>query len=184
MIQNNNFLFVIILSLLSCCGKEDSVHKKSNILKNEIHNAVDSISDNLPDPYNDYLYTVTYQKNDGKNYIKISIAEYFNKDSVFMYEVYNEHLLIFYSKNFFEKNFAKLDTVGLKQYNSLAYNEERLYMYHPIYEVIEILNDDKFRVLPLEEVHEKKLFYFSDVPEIPEPVPNDSLNNESNIQNK
>lgn len=186
MMLKNNIIIVGISIIASCCGqkKTNTPQIKTNSLLKEIHRVVDSTAYNLPRPYYDFIYTVTHQQKEGKDYIKVAIADYFNKDSVSTYEIYNEHLLIFYSKNFFEKEFDKLDTIGLKQYNSLSYDEAALSMYHPRYEVIEILGANKFRVLPLEEHHEKKLFYFSDVPEIPEPVPNNSLNSKSNVQNE
>lgn len=179
MMLRNKIIIIGISIITSCCGQKEtnsSSIKPTPMLK-EIHRVVDSTSYNLPRPYYDFIYTVTHQRKGGRDYIKVAISDYFNKDSVSTYEIYNEHLLIFYSKDFFKKQFNKLDTVGLKHYNSLAYNEERLSMYHPRYEVIEILGNGKFRVLPLEEHHQKELFYFSDVPDVPEPVPNDSLQN-------
>lgn len=86
------------------------------------------------------------------------------------YEIYNDKVLIFYSRDFFEKRLEKLDTTGLKSYMGLAYDNETISIYHPRYEVIEVLGDDKFRKLPAKEHHAKKLFYFDDR-YVPEPEP-------------
>lgn len=178
MMLKNNLFFLTIFIAFSCCKQnktEITEHKEKNSLVSEIYKIVDSVVDSLPRPYDDRLYTVTHQKKNGKDFLKISTAEYFNRDSVSTYKIYRDRLIVFYAKDFFEKHLDKLDTVGLQHYNSLIYDENILSMYHPRYEVIEIFGNDKFRVLPLQEHHQKKLFYFSDVPEMPEPVPNDSI---------
>lgn len=176
MMLRSSLLVVITFFIGICCNSHDSNKSKmgSSPLLKEVHKTLDSISNNLPRPYDDYLFTVTHQKKDGKDYIKVATAEYFNKDSVSSYELYNEHLLIFYSKYFLENQINKLDTTGIKQYMNLAYDGQTISIYHPKYAVFEILEGNKFRKLPNEEHHQKKLFYFSDR-YVPEPEPNDSL---------
>lgn len=176
MMSKSNLWIIGFLLVFNSCGNKNknSDQVKSNNLITEIHSIVDSISSNLPIHYSAPLYTVTYQKKDNKEYIKVSTAEYFNKDSVSTYEIYNNHLLIFYAKDFFKNKLDTLKIQGLEFYKKSEYEEGTVSIYHPRYEVIEILENDKFRVLPREEHHQKKLFYFDDR-YIPEPVPNDSI---------
>ncbi len=178
MLRNNVFLGLMIISFYSCGQKNvnNILDEKPNAVILEVRRMVDSISNSLPLDYRAPLYTVTYQEKDDKDYMKISTAEYFNKDSVSTYEVYNNHLVIFYSTDFFKNKLDTLRIQGLEAYEGLAYTDETISLYHPRYEVIEILKNNQFRILPTAEHHQKKLFYFDDR-YIPEPIPSDSTLN-------
>lgn len=174
--SKSNLYIIGFLLLFNSCGEKNKNQSQvnDNKLLTEIHSIVDSISSNLPLHYSAPLYTVTYEKKENREYIKVSTAEYFNKDSVSTYEIYNNYLLIFYAKDFFKNKLDTLKTQGLEFYEQSAYKEETVSLYHPQYEVLEILEDDKFRILPMKEHQEQKLFYFDDR-YIPEPTPTDSL---------
>lgn len=180
LIKNGNsflILWFLFSCLMGCKQHEHSAQSKSVILLNEIHTLVDSMV-NDPERYaNNFIFTMTHQRRADKDYIKISPAEYFNKDSVSTYEIYKEHLLVFYSNNFFKTELDKVDTVGLKSYMEWAYHDETTSMYHPPYTVIEIISDDTFRPLSFEEQIEKQLFNFGDR-YVPEPEPNDFIDSE------
>ena len=174
MLKNNLLLLILFLISISCKKTEiDLQSTNSSPLVEEIYKVVDSISNYLPKPYPNVIYTVTHEKKDNKDYIKISTAKYINKDSISVYKNYENHLIVFYSKKFFKDKFNKLDTIGLSKYDSLMYNQEDIYMYHPRYEVVELLENNKFKVLLPQEHHQKKLFYFDDI-YILEPEPNNS----------
>ena len=158
-----NILITIIVFFFISCNKQNK-NDEDYILKIVIAN-IDSMNYSHSNLYKDYLYTIAHQKKQGINYFKISTGEYFNNDSVEFIQEYNSHLLVFY------KNVLLKNTHELKNQNSyleLAYNKDHIYMYHPSYIVIEVLNN-KYRRLTYKEQKDRNLFIYNDIPDLPEP---------------
>ncbi|WP_072934081.1 hypothetical protein [Chishuiella changwenlii] len=138
---------------------------KEDYILEIVNTNIDSMNNSHSEFYKDYLYTIAHQEKQGINYLKISTGEYYNNDSVEFIQEYKNHLLVFY-KNVLFKNKHKLKHQDL--YSGLAYKKDNIYMYHPSYVVIEVLNN-KYRRLNYKEQKEKKLFIYNDVPDLPEP---------------
>lgn len=164
-----NKLFIIsfiLLFFLSCKkNKEEYVGSKESSLEENISRIVDSMSSSFPKEYPVNLFTVTHQRLKDRDYIKISTAEFFNKDSVSNIKINNQRLIVYYSKNFFKQ---KQESVS--QYKDFEYTPNTISLYHPRYGVFEILRDSIYRNIPLEKSFEMKLFDFGDR-YMPEPLP-------------
>lgn len=85
------YVSVGMLSILGCSKKESSIEK-------QVSKIVDSLS--ADKKYSNKLFIVQYQSKWNKSYIKVSTAEFFDKDSVTHYTYNNENLIVYYS-NFF-----------------------------------------------------------------------------------
>ncbi|KFF09859.1 hypothetical protein IW15_22085 [Chryseobacterium soli] len=158
---NKSFLLILIVMLTQSCRK----NSEKNLLEKKVFSTVDSMSSSFPKEYPVNLFTVTHQRLKNKDYIKISTAEFFNKDSVSSIKFNNQKLIVYYSKNFFEQ---KQESLG--SYKDFEYTSNTISLYHSRYVVFEVLRDNIYRNIPLEKSIEMKLFDFGDR-YIPEPAP-------------
>lgn len=159
---NKSLLLILILLLSHSCRNVT----ERNLLEKKVFNVVDSMSSSFPKEYPVNLFTVTHQRLDGKDYIKVSTAEFFNKDSVSNIKFNNQKLIVYYSKNFFKKK-----QENLSSYKNYEYTPSTISLYHPRYVVFEILKDSTYKNISLEKSIEMNLFTYGDR-YIPEPVPN------------
>lgn len=167
--MSNKLLSLSIMLLISVYGCKNNSEKKisseDNHLQKQIFNIVDSMSTSFPKEYPVNLYTVSHQKKIGKDYIKISTAEFFNKDSVSTVELDNKNLIFYYSKNFFKN--SKKDLIP---YKGFEYTDSTISLYHPRYIIFEVSKNNIYRIIPIEKSIEMELFNYDDI-YVPEPIP-------------
>lgn len=158
---------ILVLSFMTLCllgCKKESVDD-SNYLQEKVYGTIDSMSLSFPKEYPVNLYTVSHQKKADRDYIKIATSEFFNRDSVATVELHNRKIIAYYSKDFFE-----IKNQNLEKYKDLEYANETISLYHPRYVIFEVLKNNTFKNIPIEEGVKMDLFNYGDR-YIPEPVP-------------
>lgn len=165
--SNKLYLLSFILIFTWSCKKNSDKHVSSeeNHLQQKIFNVVDSMSLSFPKEYPVNLYTVSYQKKLGKDYIKISTSEFFNKDSISTIELNNKKIIVYYSNNFFKQKKTSMDS-----YKEFEYTDKTVSLYHPRYTIFEILKNNTYKNISMEDGIKMELFNYSDR-YIPEPTP-------------
>lgn len=161
MIMLNKLFFcasIGLISILGCSKKESSIEK-------QVSKIVDSLS--ADKKYSPKIFIVQHQTKWNKDYIKISTAEFFDKDSAKCYISNNKYLIVYYS-NFFkikqEKKYIK------DKYNDYMYKEGTISIFHPRYIIFELNKNGDLRKV-LNEEEENKLFQYGNT-YVPEPKPN------------
>lgn len=151
-----SFILIGMISILSCDKKNTSIEKK--VLK-----ITDSLS--LDKKYSNKLFIVQHQNKWNKDYIRVSTAEFFNKDSVQCYVSNNGNLIMYYS-DFFEKIKGNSDT---DKYDNLAYKEGTISVFHPRYVIFELNSNRYFKKNINNDKELSQLFQFGDR-YVPEPI--------------
>lgn len=151
------FAFLLLFVLNSCV-------KKKPTIENQITKIVDSISKDKKNL--DKLFIVQHQKKWNKDFIKISTAEYFSKDSISNYASFNGGLIIYYSDYFVNNKEKKLE---INQYNNFIYKEGTISIFHPINIIMEIDADGIIK-MNISEKERSQLFQYGNI-FIPEPKP-------------
>ncbi|ODS89407.1 MAG: hypothetical protein ABS44_04045 [Chryseobacterium sp. SCN 40-13] len=155
-----NRLYVLVLigfvTIVSC-------DKKSISLEKQVSGIVDSLSKDEKHSYK--LFTVQHQSKWDKSFIKISTAEFFNKDSAVYHTSSNGNLIVYYS-NIFNKNKDQKQDIDI--YQHLSYKKGTLSIFHPRYIILEIDENEILRDLK-DDKKRAQLFRYEDR-NIPEPV--------------
>ena len=156
---NRLYISVLVgcLAIFSCNQKNISIEK-------QVLNIVDSLS--MDEKYSNKLFVVQHQTKWNKSFIKISTAEFFNKDSATHYISSNGNLIIYYS-NFFKNNKDKNENIDL--YDNFAYKEETISIFHPRYIILEIDANGVLRNI-VNDQDKNHLFQYGDR-NVPEPIP-------------
>lgn len=149
---------ITILSILGCSKKESSIEK-------QVSKIVDSLSVNKK--YSNKLFIVQHQSKWNKNYIKVSTAEFFDKDSATHYTFNNENLIVYYS-NFFRIKKEKKNRIN--KFDDYIYKKGTISIFHPRYIIFELNKDGELSKVVNEE-DENQLFQYGNT-YVPEPVPN------------
>lgn len=158
--MSNKFFFYIsigALSLLNC-------NKKDNSIEKQVSKVVDSLS--ADKKYSNKLFIVQHQSKWSKNYIKVSTAEFFDKDSATHYTSDNESLVVYYS-NFFKMMKEKKENTD--KYDDFVYKEGIISIFHPRYVILEMNKDGDLRKI-VDKKDENQLFQYGNT-YVPEPVP-------------
>ena len=164
--MKNIFIIIVVVSfIVSCNSKKEQIikpPKPKNIydaIKIQAYKEIDSLDIRLGVP----LYVVRHQKKFGKDFIEIYADEYYNKDSVSGYEIYKNKLLIYYSKDYFQKHFSDFRLESLMgKYGDLAYKENTISLYDITYDIFEIVSNDSIKKLSIYAPHYSELFNYGD----------------------
>lgn len=140
--------------LISCNNYRDNED-----IQSKIHNIIDSST--YLSIYSKNFYLIRHQKKQNRDYIEISTAKYFNKDSVFAVENYKNDLIIYYSKNYFKNKIEKAETLPAK-YNFLEYSNNSVPMYHTRSQILEVLKNNKIRNVTVKESIEDSILNYGD----------------------
>ena len=164
--MKNIFIIIIVVGfIITCTPKKEQIikpPKPKNIyeaIRIQAYKEIDSLDIRLGVP----LYVIRHQKKIGKDFIEIYADEYYNKDSVSGYEIYKNKLLIYYSKDYFQKYFPdfKLEDL-IKKYGDMAYKENTISLYDITYDIFEIVSNDSIKKLSIYTPHYSELFNYGD----------------------
>lgn len=161
MMMLNKLFFCVsvgMLSILGCSKKESSIEK-------QVSKIVDSLSANKK--YSTNLFIVQHQSKWNKNYIKVSTAEFFDKDSATHYTSSNNENLIVYYSNFFKMKKEKKNNTD--KYEDYIYKERTVSIFHPRYVILELSKNGELRKV-INKEDENQLFQYGNT-YVQEPVP-------------
>ncbi|MNU13799.1 hypothetical protein D3C71_18440 [compost metagenome] len=156
----NKLFFCVSISMISILG----CSKKESFIEKQVSKIVDSLS--ADKKYSNKLFIVQHQSKWNKDYIKVSTAEFFDKDSATYYTSNNENLIVYYS-NFFKIKKEKKNNTD--QHDDYIYKEGTISIFHPRYIIFELNKNGNLRKIVNEE-DESKLFQYGNT-YVPEPVP-------------
>lgn len=171
MFANKLFLLLNSFVILSCSQKNVNTEEhfndklKYDSLRTKIFSVIDSVSLTFPKEYPVYLYTVSHQKKNNIDYIKISTSDMYNKDSLSESYLNKGKIVVFYSKDFFNK---KINKPFLPNKN-FECSIDKISMYHKKYLVYKI-KENKLVGIKNRDVIKNELFNYGDC-EVPEPKP-------------